>query len=276
MAESETYINQLPTIIELNPLDTLIIETSDGTKQILFQDFILGADNVDFYNIISQNETDVLSLSTQVVELSATTTTLTTNVSAISASNEARNKYGFCYVEVDNTGSIILTAGSTEINNVELTDAGSRLKIYTTGQNIDFADASVLVTFNYSVSTSSSSTSYLQYSPVIDSRSSDSFKVGIDTVLFSLSSIQMPTGVTLTEQNQPVSTDIEVTYGTAGGVSVVTNVAPNEVNIDYIQNVAINTATISFNLTTPLGTTRPIVGNSAVAPFGINIQYRYQ
>jgi len=86
-AENETYISDLDQIIEIKPADSFIVETTEGTKRILWQNIIIGQDNVDFYNLITQNQVDVLALSSSVTSLSSTQETLVNDVQALSAAD---------------------------------------------------------------------------------------------------------------------------------------------------------------------------------------------
>ena len=79
------YISDLPAIIELQPTDSFIVETLEGTKQILFKDFIIGPDNVSFYTEVVQTQEDLLTLSLQVSELSSSVSTLNVAVTALTA-----------------------------------------------------------------------------------------------------------------------------------------------------------------------------------------------
>ena len=132
MADNETYISDLDQIIEIKPADSFIVETTEGTKRILWQDVIVGQDNVDFYNLITQNQVDVLTLSSSVTTLSSTQATIIKDVAALSAADLVRDQYGFCYVELsepDVFNSVTLTNMTSSSNITNITNIGSLLKV---------------------------------------------------------------------------------------------------------------------------------------------------
>jgi len=177
MAEDSEYILDLDPIIELQPTDSLVIETLEGTKRILFRDFILGQDNVDFFNEIVDNSTAIVSLSSEVLSLSADVATLNTDVIALSASNNTSTQYGFAYFVLDTSGTLYINASSSNISSIVLTDGASRVQI-NTSYVIDFTLAAINLTISPSISASVYTAAFLTSFPLIDSRTSGSFKVG--------------------------------------------------------------------------------------------------
>ena len=69
MAEDTVYISDLDPILELAPTDSFVVETLEGTNRILFRDFILGPDNVSFYEEVAANTIAIISLSSDVLTL---------------------------------------------------------------------------------------------------------------------------------------------------------------------------------------------------------------
>lgn len=285
MASDETYISDLPQIIEITPSDSFIVETTEGTKRILWQNVIIGEDNIDFYNLITQNQTDILTLSSDVTALSATTTTLVTDVSALSASSEQRQKYGWAYVEIDGTGSIALTAASDNVNSITLTDAGSRVWVQTSN-SIDFANsASINVTFNNSItSTAIDPNDYTSYTPVIDGREDGKFKVGRFVVDHRLETLALITGVTTTTTDVNYATDINTSFvnvsaddGTISSPQVVKNVALVATNTSVINGVTTTTTSRDIQTVYNKGDSLPITADEETGDnFGINIIFRYK
>lgn len=285
MASDETYISDLPQIIEITPSDSFIVETTEGTKRILWQNVIIGEDNIDFYNLITQNQTDILTLSSDVTALSATTTTLVTDVSALSASSEQRQKYGWAYVEIDGTGSIALTAASDNVNSITLTDAGSRVWVQTSN-SIDFANnASINVTFNNSITaTAVDPNDYTSYTPVIDGREDGKFKVGRFVVDHRLETLALITGVTTTSTDVNYATDINTTFvnvsaddGSISSPQVVKNVALVATNTSVINGVSTTTTSRDIQTVYNKGDGLPIAADEETGEnFGINIIFRYK
>jgi|GEM_PF-3806610 len=56
-------IANLQEINEISPGEYLIVETQDGTRIINFENFLIGIDNITFGELITQNSTDIDSLS---------------------------------------------------------------------------------------------------------------------------------------------------------------------------------------------------------------------
>jgi hypothetical protein len=177
MAEDSEYISDLDPIIELQPTDSFVIETLEGTKRILFRDFILGQDNVDFYNEIAENSTAIVALSSEVLTLSAEVTSLNAEVISLSASYIDSTQHGFAYFILDTSGSLTIFASSSNINSISLTDGGSRVQISTSAV-IDFNQAAINLNISPAISASAFTAAFLTSYPLIDSRTSGSFKVG--------------------------------------------------------------------------------------------------
>jgi hypothetical protein len=177
MAEDSEYISDLDPIIELQPTDSFLVETLDGTKRILFRDFILGQDNVDFYNEIAENSTAIVALSSEVLTLSADVATLNIEVASLSSSYIDSTKYGFAYFTLDTSGSLSINAKSSNISSISLTDGGSRVQISTSAV-IDFTQAAINLNISPAISASAFTAAFLTSLPLIESRTTGSFKVG--------------------------------------------------------------------------------------------------
>lgn len=298
MADNETYISDLSQIIEIKPADSFIVETTEGTKRILWQDIIVGQDNVDFYNLITQNEVDILTLSANQATLSGNQATLTQDVATLSAADIVRDQYGFCYVEISDpeTGSTLSTlASSSNITNISLVNFGQQLRI-DLDSNIDVSKISVNTTFNYSVSVNTiDGTSYQTYTPVVTRNTVDNyFTIAANTIVHSVTAANIVTGVTITaptvSQNVATGTTNSFTNSLSLGGSVdedvlispslVKNTSTNNTNITYIESASITPTNMSvnFDFTDNLGTNQPLQGKITSGDpenFGINITFRY-
>lgn len=181
--ESTTYIQDLDPVLELQPTDSFVVETLDGTRRILFKDFILGQDNVDFYEEIAQNSLDILSLSAEYTTLDTSLSVLSTNVNTLSASVSNSLNYGFCYITFNNVGTMSIVSSSSNVSNVTNTDGGSRVKVELSG-SLDIDLGSINVTVDTSLSASNTTTAFELYSPLITDRNTSDFKVGINNCVF--------------------------------------------------------------------------------------------
>lgn len=86
---TEISIKQLPQITEINNDDLLLVQTPNATNTLLFSNFVIGLDNTTFSSTITQNSTDIQTLSTNLDTLSGvfygnTPTTITDSFSGIS------------------------------------------------------------------------------------------------------------------------------------------------------------------------------------------------
>lgn len=181
--ESTTYIQDLDPVLELQPTDSFVVETLDGTRRILFKDFILGQDNVDFYEEIAQNSLDILSLSSEYTSLNTSLSVLSTSVDTLSASVSDSLKYGFCYVTFNNVGTMSIVSSSTNVSSITNTDGGSRVKVELSG-SLDIDLGSINVTLDTTLSASAVTTAFELYSPLITDRNTSYFKVGINNCVF--------------------------------------------------------------------------------------------
>jgi len=184
MATELIYINDLDPVVELQPTDNIVVETIDGTKRILFKDFILGQDNVDFYEEVAQNSLDIISLSADYSTLSTSVSVLSTNLISLSASVDESFKYGHCYVTFDSAGTMTKVISSANISSITNTDAGSRVYVQVLNTSgIDFTKSSINVTLDTTLSASSDTTAVQTYAPFISDRSTFSFKIGISNYI---------------------------------------------------------------------------------------------
>jgi hypothetical protein len=73
-----TYINikELPEINDVIAGDYLIVETSSGTSIINYENFLVTLDNTTFSDVITNNTTNIIALSTQVKTLSSNSATI--------------------------------------------------------------------------------------------------------------------------------------------------------------------------------------------------------
>lgn len=185
MATEQTYIGDLDPIVELQPTDNLVIETLDGTKRILFKDFILGQDNVDFYEEIAQNSLDILSLSAEYSTISTSVSVLSTNLDSLSASVNTSLKYGYCYVTFSNVGTMTIETKSSNILSIESVAAGSKFLITADEDyNVDFETAAVNITLDTTLSASVETTAFQLFSPYIAERAGNELQIGISNTIF--------------------------------------------------------------------------------------------
>lgn len=187
--ESTSYITDLDPVLELQPTDNFVIETVDGTRRILFKDFILGQDNVDFYEEIAQNSLDILSLSADYSTLNSSFSTLssslTTQQDELSASVDYSLRYGYCYVSFDSSGTMTIQSSSLNIYSIESIEAGSKVLITAEEDyDINFANAAVNITLDTALSASGVTTAFQIFNPYIDSRSDNELTVGISNSIF--------------------------------------------------------------------------------------------
>lgn len=184
MATEQTYITDLDPIVELQPTDNLVIETLDGTKRILFKDFILGQDNVDFYEEIAQNSLDILSLSAEYSTISTSVSVLSTNLDSLSASVNTSLKYGYCYVTFSNVGTMTIETKSSNILSIESVAAGSKFLITADEDyNVDFETAAVNITLDTTLSASVETTAFQLFSPYIAERAGNELQIGISNTI---------------------------------------------------------------------------------------------
>lgn len=297
MADNETYISDLSQIIEIKPADSFIVETTEGTKRILWQDIIVGQDNVDFYNLITQNEVDILTLSANQATLSGNQATLTQDVATLSAANIARDQYGYCYVEISDAetlSTLSTLASSSNITNISIIDSGKQLRI-DVDSSIDVSKIAINTTFNYSISVNTEdSTSYQSYTPVVTRNIDDNyFTIAANTIVHTVTEATIVTGVSINAPtiSQNVATGTTNTFTGSlslgdgiGDVSVVPpvvrNTSTNNTNINYIESATITPTnlTVNFDFTDNLGIDQPLQGKTTAGlpeNFGINITFRY-
>jgi len=292
-AENETYISDLDQIIEIKPADSFIVETTEGTKRILWQNVIIGQDNVDFYNLITQNQVDVLALSSSVTSLSSTQETLVSDVQALSAADEVRDQYGFAYIEVepDPTRNLITLKKSDNISSI--TTNGTEITITLNDSNIDMEEASIIVTFNYGTSSNQLTSSFQTYTPVVLGRGLGTFKVAADTFVHTVQTLNIVTdaSLTLNSQSQAVATGATGVYTgslTLSGLGtydidpdVIKNVSTSTTGIDYVDpsgtSISTTKSSLSFQSIVALGYNGQFLqGNCDTSQnFGINIEFRY-
>jgi hypothetical protein len=269
MAEDTVYISDLDPILELAPTDSFVVETLEGTNRILFRDFILGPDNVSFYEEVAANTIAIFSLSSDVLNLDADVTNINSGLTGLSAAYDETIKNGFCYLSLDDTGTLVVIASSSNIQSVITTDATSRVQITTTSP-IDFTKATINVTLNDPVSSTAISEDFVIFTPVIDDRNTSTFKVGAAAVLNHFLTLTLPTTVTATSQtispvtsltssSVPIAPVVSLTTTTAsvllnptGNGNVINSVTANTTAQNIVTGVTPNTTPVSVvtNVTT--------------------------
>jgi hypothetical protein len=63
MSSTEISIKQLPQITEINDNDLILVQTTNATNTLKFENFIVGLENTTFATTISANTTDIDSIS---------------------------------------------------------------------------------------------------------------------------------------------------------------------------------------------------------------------
>ena len=269
MAEDTVYISDLDTILELSPTDSFVVETLEGTNRMMFKDFILGPDNISFYEEVAANTIAILSLSSDVLTLDADVTNINSGLTGLSAAYEETIKNGFCYLNLDSNGTLEVIAKSSNIQSVITTSGTSRVQI-TTYDSIDFSKATINVTLNDPISSNGISQDFVVFTPVIDGRDTSSFKVGAASVLNHFLSLTLPTTVTPTSQTiSPVTsltsssvplapvtslttTAVSVLLNPTGNGNVINSVTANTTAQNIVTGVTPNTTPVSVvtNVTT--------------------------
>ena len=227
MADDTEYISDLDPIIELANTDNFVVETLEGTKRIQFKDFILGPDNVSFYEEVAADTLAIISLSSDVVGLDADVTNINSGLTALSAAYNEAVKSGFCYVSLDVAGTLSIIASSSNVTSVALTDGGSRIQI-TTSANTNLTKAPVNVTLDNPVSSSLVTQDFISYQPIIDGRTTTSFKVGVNSVLNHFLTLSIPTAATATSETFNPITSLTVT---PASITPVTNITPSYTSV---------------------------------------------
>jgi hypothetical protein len=276
MADDTVYISDLEPILELAPTDSFVVETLEGTKRIEFKDVILGPDNVSFYEEVAANSLAIVTLSSDVLDLDASVTNINSGLTGLSAAYNEAIKSGFCYVTVDSAGTLTVETSSTNVVGVILTDGGSRIQLTCTN-TIDFAEASITVTLNSSISASNLTNDFVVYTPLIDERSSNVFKVGVNSVLNHFETLTLPTAVSVTSESFNPVTSLTVT---PASITPVTQVVPSTTSVLLnptgnglvVQSIAVtNLASPVVESVAANTTTKTIVNNVAVTNTPYNI-----
>lgn len=268
MAEDTVYISDLDPILELAPTDSFVVETLEGTNRILFRDFILGPDNVSFYEEVAANTIAIISLSSDVLTLDEDVTTINSGLTGLSAAYEETIKNGFCNLILTN-GTLEIKGKSSNIQSVITTIGSTRLEI-TTSTPIDFETATINVTLGNSISSNNLTQDFVVFTPIIDGRSPGVFTVGAASVLNHFISLTLPTSVTSeTTALSPITSLIQSTIPLAPVVSLTTTTESVLLNPSGNGNV-IKTVTANISpatlLTSVIGqtTTTPVVNSVTV------------
>jgi len=258
MADDTVYILDLDPILELAPTDSFPVETLEGTKRIEFKDFILGPDNVSFYEEVAANSLAIVTLSSDVLDLDASVTNINSGLTGLSAAYNEAIKSGFCYASFDNAGTLLVLASSSNISSIIATDGGSRIQISSNSiSNLNIA--SITVTLNNPISSSNFTPDFLTYTPIIDTRTTNSFKVGLNSVLNHFTTVSLPTAINVTSEAFSPITSLNVT---PASITPVTQVVPTTVSVllnptgngDVVQSIAVT------NLASPVVET--VTGNT--------------
>lgn len=257
MADDTEYISDLEPILELAPTDNFVVETLEGTKRIEFKDFIIGPDNVSFYEEVASNTLAIVALSSDVLDLDASVTNINSGLTGLSAAYNEAIKSGFCYVSIDANGTLTALASSSNVSSIVSTDGGSRIQITCNGiTNLNIA--SINVTLNNTISASNLNNDFITFSPVIDSRTPTSFKVGVNSILNYFTTVSLPTAVNVTSESFSPVTSLTVT---PASITPVTQVTPTSVSVllnptgngNVVESIAVT------NLATPI--IQAVVGN---------------
>lgn len=276
MADDTEYISDLEPILELAPTDSFVVETLEGTKRIVFRDFILGPDNVSFYEEIASNSLAVVALSSDVLDLDASVTNINSGLTGLSAAYNEAVKSGFCYVTLNSVGTLVLVTSSSNVLGVTLTDGGSRIQI-TGANNIDFTKAAINVTLNNTISSSSFTDDFISYTPVIDDRSGNIVKIGVESILNHFVTLTLPTAVNVTSETFSPVTSLTTT---PASVTPVASITPTYVSAkltaggdgNVVESIAVTNQTIPM-VESVVGnvTTKTIVNNVGVTNTPYNI-----
>ena len=276
MADDTVYISDLEPILELAPTDSFVVETLEGTKRIEFKDVILGPDNISFYEEVATNTLAIVALSSEVLDLEASVTNINSGLTGLSAAYDEAIKSGFCYVSFNDAGTLTVLASSSNVAGVISTDGGSRIQI--TGNNVsNLVFASINVTLNDNISASTSTADFLTYTPVITDRTSNTFKIGVNSVLNHFTTVSLPTAVNVTSEAFSPVTSLNVT---PASITPVTQVVPTTVSVllnptgngDVVQSIAVtNLASPVVESVTGNTTTKTIVSNVAVTDTSFNL-----
>lgn len=275
MAEDTVYISDLDPILELAPTDSFVVETLEGTNRILFRDFILGPDNVSFYEEVAANTIAIISLSSDVLTLDEDVTTINSGLTGLSAAYEETIKNGFCNLILTN-GTLEIKGKSSNIQSVITTIGSTRLEI-TTSTPIDFETATINVTLGNSISSNNLTQDFVVFTPIIDGRSPGVFTVGAASVLNHFISLTLPTSVTSEATAlSPITSLIQSTIPLAPVVSLTTTTESVLLNPSGNGNV-IKTVTANISpatlLTSVIGqTTTTAVVNSVTV---VNTPYDF-
>ena len=275
MAEDTVYISDLDPILELAPTDSFVVETLEGTNRILFRDFILGPDNVSFYEEVAANTIAIISLSSDVLTLDEDVTTINSGLTGLSAAYDETIKNGFCNLILTN-GTLEIKGKSSNIQSVITTIGSTRLEI-TTSTPIDFETATINVTLGNSISSNNLTQDFVVFTPIIDGRSPGVFTVGAASVLNHFISLTLPTSVTSEATAlSPITSLIQSTIPLAPVVSLTTTTESVLLNPSGNGNV-IKTVTANISpatlLTSVIGqTTTTAVVNSVTV---VNTPYDF-
>ena len=227
MADDTEYIDDLDPILELAPTDSFVVETLEGTRRILFKDFILGSDNVDFYEEITANTVAVVALSSEVLALDTDVTNINSGLTGLSAAYNESIKSGFLYATINAAGTLTISSSSSNIASVILTDGGSRILV-TAVSDLSLNNAAINVTLDDSISASSVTDNFISYTPIVDNRTSTSFKVGLNAISNAFTSVSLPTAVNATSETFNPVTSIT---STPGAITPVTNITTTTTSV---------------------------------------------
>lgn len=129
---SNVNIKELPVIEEILPGNLLIVETEKGTHTIDFANFVVGPDNISFYQ-------EIVSLSAQAISLSAALVNSTNSLSA-SVDNLIFSRINSLSSTVNQTYSRIFYNAGTLPFNVGETISSSAPIIVPPGVTLNIED----------------------------------------------------------------------------------------------------------------------------------------
>jgi hypothetical protein len=140
-------IRELPESFSITSGDLLVVEDTEGTKTIDFDNIIIGLDNTTFGTTITQNATDIVALSATNNNLTTAIATNTANILSLSANtvvvtNETELIAAVAAAEPHITFAAVITLTSKIVVPV-----GTTLKMQN-GTGIDFQNALDMMEFN--------------------------------------------------------------------------------------------------------------------------------
>jgi len=156
---TKTYVNikELPEISDINNGDFLIVETTNGTTILDYQNFLVTLDNTTFADQITTNTTNIVTLSTDLASLSSSSATVSqfnTLNSAVTAltSTTATDTYAVFSLSGYNNNGLKLLRGSN-IYSLQVNQVSPSLSSVKITFNNRFLNSNYGYTINTQLST---------------------------------------------------------------------------------------------------------------------------